>query len=164
MKRIDDILKMNLGFYNKYIKEYKDAPYDEIVFYNDLIRYNPTNEYYLLLRGNDHMKNKRYRAAMRDYIIYLNHIDGGYANALVYYKLAQSFFYQGEGYYAQAYMNSEIAKKLRPDINLDPDFEKSLEYIVNSSNIKLDPRFEIEIENTLKSIYYRYQTKLENKK
>jgi arabinofuranosyltransferase len=123
--RLANIYKMNLGFYDDSIKQYKNLPYDEGTYFNDLVRFNPMNIYYYMGRGDYYMNNKKYYEAIQDYKKY---IKVERSDAVTWYRLAQCLFHERD--YNNAYECLKNAKLLKAHI--DPAFEEALDYVIHN--------------------------------
>jgi tetratricopeptide (TPR) repeat protein len=125
--RLTNIYKMNLGFYDDLIKQYKNQPYDEITYCDDLIRFDSMNIYYYMSRGDYYMDNQKYYEAIQDYKKYIT-VERD--DAVTWYRLAQCLFHEKD--YNNAYVCLKNAKALKA--NIDPRFEEALNHIIKSQN------------------------------
>jgi tetratricopeptide (TPR) repeat protein len=123
---------MNFGFYNDFIKHYNNQPYDEIAYWNDLIRFYPTEISYYIDRGTYYMFNKKYYEAIEDFSKYIE--SGGSDDAIAWVGLAFCLFYVED--YSKASICWENAKVLKT--NVDPtvakNFEESLNYALQKQS------------------------------
>jgi tetratricopeptide (TPR) repeat protein len=126
LERFINILKMNLGFYNDLIEHYKNQPFEQVTYHDELIRFDPTNIYYYMARGNYYIGIRNYYEAIQDYSKY---VEVERYNAEIWYRLAVCLFYEGD--YDNAYVCWENAKALRVDI--DPTYAKDFEETLNSA-------------------------------
>jgi tetratricopeptide (TPR) repeat protein len=115
---------MNFGFYNYLIEHYKYQPYNEEIYYNDLVRFHPR---YYEKRGGYYNVNKRYLESYNDYKQYLGGV--GKNDGDVWYKT--SLLLCRLGYYSDASLCLENAKKFGLKFHYSPDI-KEFEEALNS--------------------------------
>jgi arabinofuranosyltransferase len=128
-ERFINIFKINFGFYNYLIENYKDQPYDEEIYLNDLVRFHPR---YYENRGNYYQREKKYYEAIEDYRKYIEKVgiyDGG-----IWFRLAECLFKIED--YDKASLCWKNAKTLKADLDsiLVKDFEGALNSALQKQN------------------------------
>jgi len=118
-ERFNEIIKMNLGLYDKLKSHYKDQEYVETNYYDDLIAANPNSVKYYFGKGNWYFRRQIYDKAL-PYFIKTIQIDSTFS--LAWYRLSISYFYYKD--FSNAFISLQKAKKYGEKV--DSIYEKAL--------------------------------------
>ena len=118
-ERFNEIIKMNLGLYDKLKSHYKDQEYVETNYYDDLIAANPNSVKYYFGKGNWYFRRQIYDKAL-PYFIKTIQIDSTFS--LAWYRLSISYFYYKD--FNNAIISLQKAKKYGEKV--DSIYEKAL--------------------------------------
>ena len=118
-ERFSEIIKMNLGLYDKLKSHYKEQEYLETNYYDDLIAANPNSVKYYFGKGNWYFRRQIYDKAL-PYFIKTIQIDSTFS--LAWYRLSISYFYYKD--FNNAIISLQKAKKYGEKV--DSIYEKAL--------------------------------------
>ena len=118
-ERFNEIIKMNLGLYDKLKSHYKEQEYVETNYYDDLIAANPNSVKYYFGKGNWYFRRQIYDKAL-PYFIKTIQIDSTFS--LAWYRLSISYFYYKD--FNNAFISLQKAKKYGEKV--DSIYEKAL--------------------------------------
>ncbi len=118
-ERFNEIIKMNLGIYDKLKSHYKEQEYVETNYYDDLIAANPNSVKYYFGKGNWYFRRQIYDKAL-PYFIKTIQIDSTFS--LAWYRLSISYFYYKD--FNNAFISLQKAKKYGEKV--DSIYEKAL--------------------------------------
>lgn len=118
-ERFNEIIKMNLGLYDKLKSHYKEQEYLETNYYDDLIAANPNSVKYYFGKGNWYFRRQIYDKAL-PYFIKTIQIDSTFS--LAWYRLSISYFYYKD--FNNAFISLQKAKKYGEKV--DSIYEKAL--------------------------------------
>jgi tetratricopeptide (TPR) repeat protein len=129
VERFINIFKMNFGFYNVLIKHYKYQSYDEEIYYNDLVRFDP---FYYSYQGDYYHREKRYYEAIEDYWKYIEGV--GRHDGLAWASVAVCLFHVED--YKNASVCWKTAKSLEANFNstIAKEFEEALNSALQKQN------------------------------
>ncbi|HEY9187593.1 MAG TPA: hypothetical protein VIR55_06785 [Ignavibacteria bacterium] len=118
-ERFNEIIKMNLGLYDKLKSHYKEQEYVETNYYDDLIAANPNSMKYYFGKGNWYFRRQIYDKAL-PYFIKTIQMDSTFS--LAWYRLSISYFYYKD--FSNAFISLQKAKKYGEKV--DSIYEKAL--------------------------------------
>lgn len=118
-ERFNEIIKMNLGLYDKLKSHYKEQEYVETNYYDDLIAANPNSMKYYFGKGNWYFRRQIYDKAL-PYFIKTIQMDSTFS--LAWYRLSISYFYYKD--FNNAFISLQKAKKYGEKV--DSIYEKAL--------------------------------------